>query len=79
MKKVVFSPQFYRRKLTLKRLSTLSNEPTVASCRTILRCIKLLANNYILNACYVLGFFLGTGKIAMNRTDKNTACVELMF
>lgn len=66
----IFTPILQRRKLTLRTLNTWSNEPNLARYRTILRRIKLLVNNYILNACYVPGFILGTRKIAMNSTNK---------
>lgn len=75
----IFTPILQRRKLTLRTLNTLFNEPNLASCRTILRCIKLLVNNYILNACYVLGFILGTRKIAMNSTNTKCCLVELIL
>lgn len=79
MKKVIFPPQFYRGlSYVLTKLTTLSQEPNVASSGTILRCIKLLANGYVLNAFCVPGFILGTRKIAMNRRDKNPAFMELM-
>lgn len=74
-----FHTNFIEEEINFKEIKYLVQWTKSSKCRTILRYIKLLANNYISNAYHVLGFILGAGKMAMNRTDKKAALLELMF